>query len=133
MRRVELVTGTAVELGTGQITARVAAELHSDDAEPLTLEADAADSWTIDSVETNPAESLADWSLENRPGGRKKLLIRLSKAPAPKQTLRLAINCRRLPTFHARQLSAGICFLCGLPVPWRPGVWRPSKRPIFTN
>ncbi len=103
----ELVTGTAVDLGAGQIAARVAADLRSDDAGLLTLEADAADDWIIDSVETNPAEMPADWSLENRPGGKRRLFVHLSKAPAPKQALRLAINCRRPPMVPARQWKAG--------------------------
>ena len=105
--RVRLATGTAVELGAGQMTARVTADLRSDDAGQYTLEADVANSWIIDSVETTPAESLADWSLENQPGEQRKLLIRLSKAPSPKQPLRLVINARRLRTFLAHQWSVG--------------------------
>ena len=86
--QVQLTTGTAVEFGTGQMTARVTADLRSDDAGQYTLEADVANSWIIDSVETTPAESLADRRLENQPGEQKKLLIRLSKAPSPMQPLR---------------------------------------------
>ncbi|MGA2799337.1 MAG: hypothetical protein ABSE63_17280, partial [Thermoguttaceae bacterium] len=104
---VRLATGTAVELGAGQMTARVTADLRSDDVGQNTLEADVANSWIIDSVETTPAESLADWSLENQPGKQRKLLIRLSKATSPKQPLRLVINARRLRTFLVHQWSVG--------------------------
>ncbi len=104
---VHLITGTAVEIGDAQMTARIGVNLSSDDPARFMLEADVSKSWIIDSVESVPAELLADWSLEGQPGTPRKLLIRLSKAPPASQPLRLAINARRLRTFLTRQWDAG--------------------------
>ena len=105
--RMQLVTGTAVELGSGQMTARVVADFHTDDTAQFTLEADVSKLWIIDSVEASPADALADWNLEGQQGKPRKLRIWLSKAPSVANPVRLVVNGRRLRTFLTHQWKVG--------------------------
>ncbi|HEY4759814.1 MAG TPA: hypothetical protein VIH42_04465, partial [Thermoguttaceae bacterium] len=102
---VELLSGTAVELGSRQITARVVADFQADDTAQFTMEAELSKSWIIDSIEAFPAQALADWSVENQAEDGQKLLLHLAKIPTPAQPLRLVINGRRLRTYVRNQWS----------------------------
>ncbi len=103
----QLVSGTAVELGSRQITARLTVDFRAADTAQSALEAEVTKSWIIDAVESIPPEALADWSLEKPADDQQKLLLRLAKTPLPKQPLRLVISARRLRTFVKHQWSVG--------------------------
>jgi hypothetical protein len=103
--KTQLVSATAVELGSRQITARVAADYRTHDTAQFNMEAEISKSWFIDSVESIPTDALADWNLESRTDDRQKLILHLSRTPSQKQALRLIINARRLRTYTRRQWS----------------------------
>jgi hypothetical protein len=87
--------GYAIELDDGETTARVAADFRLAQGERFTLEADVTRQWIIDSVESDPPDALADWS-ESKNGSPRRLTLRLAKAVAPDQPVRIVINGRRL-------------------------------------
>jgi hypothetical protein len=101
----QLTSGTVVELGRGEASARVAADFRIAEGAQFSLEADLSAQWLLDSVESVPAEAIDDWSLEKQEGNRRKLLIQLAKALAPDRPLRLIIAARR-PRFSLRQKLA---------------------------
>lgn len=93
---LELNCGTAVELGGGEMTARVVADLAVADGEVFEVNAAAARQWIIDSVESVPSEALGDWNVERSVDAPPKLTIRLDKPLSPSRPIRLQITGRRL-------------------------------------
>ncbi len=92
---LQVLSATATELGGGKITARVSADFHTSDATQFALEARVAPSWTVDSIESSPADALDDWSFD-KPDDPSALSIRLAKALAANRPLRLIVVARRL-------------------------------------
>ncbi len=104
---VKVATGTAVVLGSREMTAEVRADFRTADARRFVLEADVARQWLIDSVETLPPDALDDWQAQRRGGGRRQLTIRLAKALSPNRPVRLLIAARRLLSPLGRELGVG--------------------------
>jgi hypothetical protein len=103
---VQLNSALLVEAGGRGMAAQLMADVwvagHGRDAliaERFQLEADVARHWAIDSIESEPKEALADWSVKDE-GARSKLTVQLSKSLperlADTPPLRLAIAARRL-------------------------------------
>ncbi len=114
--------GTAVELHGTELTGRVTADFSVADGERFELSARLGPHWTIDSVESVPADALDDWVLsvvspapkanpETKINGKqkpqsapprkparktRKLTVRLAKALSPSRPVRLSISGRRL-------------------------------------
>jgi hypothetical protein len=103
---LQVLSATATELGNGKITARVAADFHTGDATLFALEARVAPPWTVDSIESAPADALDDWSFD-RPDDPAALSIRLAKALAAHRPLRLVIVARRLYAGPGAELGIG--------------------------
>jgi hypothetical protein len=108
--RRELVTATvatAVEIGGGEIAARVAGEFQSAGSSQFALEAEVAPSWRIEEVTTTPADAIADWNFESRADADHKLTIRLAKSIGPEQPVRVSVSARRLrlPTEHGMKFQ----------------------------
>jgi hypothetical protein len=101
---VQITSGTAMLLGEGKINSRVTADFRTADAAIFTLEAEVTPSWTIDSVESLPADALDDWTVESRGGGR-RLALRLAKPLVAARSLRLVIAARRLYASAGRSLA----------------------------
>ncbi len=101
---VQITSGTAMLLGEGKINGRITADFRAADAAVFSLEARVTPRWTIDSVESAPADALDDWTVESRRGGR-RLAIRLAKPLVPAHSLRLVIAARRLYALAGRSLA----------------------------
>ncbi|MCX7427393.1 MAG: hypothetical protein NTW96_17400, partial [Planctomycetia bacterium] len=94
---VQVDCGTALELSAGGISGRLIAALKSVDRERFELEADLAGQWIVDSVDSVPGGSVADWSVRAGPDETRQLVIRLAKALSPSRgVLYLSIVGRRL-------------------------------------
>ena len=90
-RRSKCWSATAIDLGTEEVAARVAADFRVTEGARLAIAADVAQRWTIDAVESTPPEAVADWSLSPQPGRGQRLTIRLATGLSPTRPLRLAI------------------------------------------
>jgi hypothetical protein len=94
-------SGTSTELGDGKMTSRVTSDFRIAEGSQFSLEAAVAPQWTIDSVESLPAEALDDWTLA---GGR-KLTVALAKPLTPARPVRLIVAARRLYASPGRNLG----------------------------
>ena len=92
---LQVRTATATELGDGKLSSRVAAEFRTAEATQFSLTARLSRGWTVDSVESSPADVLEDWTFE-RQEGQRKLTVRLAKALTPGRPVRLVVMARRL-------------------------------------
>ena len=64
---LQVLSATAIDLGTEEVTARVAADFRLTEGVRSAIAADVARHWTIDAVESTPPEAVADWSLNRSP------------------------------------------------------------------
>ncbi len=94
--------GTTIELAPGTTTALVAADLTSVVGQRYLLEADMPNAWTLDSIESEPANSVEDYQFVAYEAGSKRLQIRLSQPLSPNRPMRLTIRAHRAPTFVLR-------------------------------
>ena len=101
---VQAVSATATVLGQGKMSSRVATDFSTAEGPVFALEADVLRRWTIDAVESQPADALDDWTLENRDGGT-KLSIRLAHPLTSVRPLRLIVSARRLYAVPGRNLE----------------------------
>ncbi len=99
-------TGTSVVLGGVEMTARTVTSLRAVEGERFELEADVARAWTVDSVETVPADALGDWSLQEEPTGPTRLTVRLAKPVTRFRPIRVLVTGRYLRSPLGRMLSA---------------------------
>ena len=104
---------TATALGQGKMSSRVAADFRTDEGPVFGLDADVLPHWTIDSVESQPADALDDWTLENRGGAR---LVHPSDAPPDRRSATAvdrfgaATLCFSRPQpGHRRRRAAALC------------------------
>ena len=102
---LQLNCGTAVEFSGGEATARIVADFHVAGGERFQLTADVAQRWIIDSVESIPADAIADWSIEKGAGDVATLTVRLRKALSKARPVRLVITGRRLHSRLGRPLA----------------------------
>ncbi|NUQ61404.1 MAG: hypothetical protein HUU20_02880 [Pirellulales bacterium] len=103
---VRAAAGTAVELGSGEITGKVVVELSVADGEVFQLEADVGRQWLIDSVRSDPPEALGDgWTVRRESAGAKKLAVRFDQALSPDRPIRLIVSSRRLNSPVGRPLG----------------------------
>ena len=101
---VQSVSGTATMLGDGKMTSRVVTDFRTGEGSLFNLDAAIMPQWTIDSVESTPADALDDWSLGSRADGR-RLAVRLAKPLAANRSVRLVILARRLYATPGRNLG----------------------------
>ena len=115
---VQCVSGTATELGNGKMTSRVATDFRTAEGAQFSLEAAITPQWTIDSVESLPADALDDWSLEigRRP---KRLAVRLARPLTASAAVRLVV-ARPAAVSPRRATDLGIDDLVPLRFPARP-------------
>jgi hypothetical protein len=113
---VRSACGTATTLGNGKMTSRVTADFHTAEGPLFSLEAAVAPQWTIDSVESLPAEALDEWSLSAEavpakaaggrdPRGGRKLTVVLARPLTPSRPVRLVVAARRLYAAPGRNLG----------------------------
>jgi hypothetical protein len=91
-------TATSVEIGSGEISARMAVELRPADALQFTHAVQLAPHWWIDAVETIPPQQPVDWSLEPQSDGSQKLQLYFPQTLASAPKCRLIFRARRLRT-----------------------------------
>jgi hypothetical protein len=91
---LQLVSGASVVFGHRETTARIAADFHSADAPQFLLEADVLPLWQIDVIESQPPGAIDNWIIDQE-GSSRKLTIRLLKAVAPEEPLRIVAVARR--------------------------------------
>jgi len=101
---VHVVSGTAVVLGRRETSARVVADFRAAEAAQYVLEADLSSQWQIDTIESLPAGALEDWTVEKEKNKR-KLIIRLAKALAPEQPLRIVAVAHRSASAPGQKLG----------------------------
>jgi len=116
-----VLSGTAVVLGRRETSARVVADFHGAEAPQYLLEADLSSQWQIDTIESLPAGALEDWTIDKEKNKR-KLLVRLAKALAPEQPVRIVAVAHRPASAPGQKLG-----IDGL-VPLRFRVSGASKR-----
>ena len=102
--RLQLATGTVVELRATGLKGEVIADYRATGGEVFALEADTARDWIIDSVVTTPASLLDDWSIEDV-GPKLKLKLRLTRALAPARPVRVRVEARKLHSPLGRKLT----------------------------
>ena len=92
---VEVSSGATVDVGLGEVRARVVADFRAGGRERFTVEGRVGPQWRVESVESVPAEAIEDWTVE---GGspQRRLVVRFAKPLAPGRPLRLVITARRL-------------------------------------
>ena len=92
--RLQSQCGTSIDVRGGTMTGRFLADITAENGECFKLSADVSPSWIIDSVETVPADSLADWSYTPGAGPAARLDITLAKSIRPDRPLRLLVGGR---------------------------------------
>jgi len=93
--QTQALQATSVELTGSEIRGRTTVELSQPTGERFELTANVPPHWTIDSLESDPPGSIADWTLE--PGAEENLLrIRLTRPITAEQGLRLTATGRWL-------------------------------------
>jgi hypothetical protein len=101
---LQVRTATATELGNGKLISRVAAEFRTAETPQFSLTARLSRGWTVDSVESSPADVLDDWTFE-RQEEQRKLTVRLAKALSPSRPVRLVVMARRLYVAPGKDLG----------------------------
>ena len=99
--------GTAVEIGSGEVSARVSGEFRAAESSLFAIEASVAPEWRIEDVTSVPADAIADWSLDAQPGGERRLTVHLAKSIGAERPLRLTVNARRLRLPSQRAMKLG--------------------------
>ena len=98
---LQTLSATAVELGSDEATARVAADLRFTEGRRFSIEADVAPHWVVHAIESIPPQSVVDWTVEPRPTGGQRLTVTLGSLRSTAARLRLVITAQRelsLPT-----------------------------------
>jgi hypothetical protein len=88
-------SATSIEMSGGQMTGRVGANFHLAEGERYQLEADVGRGWTIDTVDSVPAEAIGDWDVEKQEGSGRKLVVRWTQALSPTRPAQVLISGRR--------------------------------------
>ena len=122
---LQLDTGTAIELGGTEVTARMIAQFRIAGDERLELSADVAPQWTIDSVETASdgtdkkaeARGRLEWTQDKETKDQTKLRIRLDKPLSPQRPVRLSIvaRCPQSPLGRSLGLDSLVPLLFRVP------------------
>jgi hypothetical protein len=78
-RAPSLVSGTTIEIAPEEARAVVGVTVEPTSAAPTSLVADVLPGWTIDAVESQPADAVADWRINTGSAGE-ELSLRFSRA-----------------------------------------------------
>ncbi|HEV3416010.1 MAG TPA: hypothetical protein VG056_04335, partial [Pirellulales bacterium] len=92
--RIEIQSGTAIDVRGTTITGRLNADVTARDGECFSLAAAVPPAWIIDSVESAPSGNVANWSIDPRSGGAARLNVSLTKAVRADRPLRLVVTGR---------------------------------------
>jgi hypothetical protein len=90
----EFDCGTALELSGVDMAAEATAAFRLAEGEQFEIEGDVSRLWTVDSVETVPANALEDWALLQGEAGNTRLSIRLAKALCAARPLKVVVQAR---------------------------------------
>jgi hypothetical protein len=106
---IEAVEGVSTSLDGNKFSSRIVSDFQSlaptSTPGQFMLHANVLPQWTIDSIQTVPADALDDWSVEPR-GRSRGLTIRLARPLTPDRPLRVTVIARRPNSGGARMLSA---------------------------
>ena len=103
----QVTSTTFVELRGGEMTAQVAAGFQVAESPRFRLEAGFPQPWLIDTVQSQPADVVDDWTIETDARNRRRLVVHLAKALSPSRPIRLRVGLRRLESPLDRELSVG--------------------------
>ena len=92
--RVAMHGGTSVRLGKAFVETRFVGDFRSLEGHRFDLTADVPADWIIDTVESDPADLVADWNVEYPSTQRQQLRIRLKESLSPERQLRLFLTGR---------------------------------------
>ena len=90
--RVEMISGTTLQLDANSISGRMVSDFSCVRGEVFELIADAPADWIIDSVESVPATALDDWQVQVSGANLQRLAIRLNSSLRPENNVRLEIT-----------------------------------------
>lgn len=90
--------GTTVRLGGGDKRAEVVVDYRLPAGERFQIQADVASGWQLDSVQTEPATALADWTLAAPQGDAQLLTLQLAHAVSPDHPLLVRIAAHAAAT-----------------------------------
>ena len=93
-QRLEAQSGTMIDVRGGTMTGCCLVDVTAQEGECFELAADVSPSWIIDSVESVPANSVADWRYKAGNGPAAQLDISLLKSIRPDRPLRLIVSGR---------------------------------------
>jgi hypothetical protein len=91
---LQLQSGTSITVNRRETSARIVCDFRASGGPQFLLEADVSPQWQIDAVESQPRGAVEYWNVESE-GNRRKLSVKLLKAVAPDQPLRMVISARR--------------------------------------
>ena len=102
---LHVTSGTSLTLSTGETVAKVIADLSASGGAVFTAEAELWPAWQIDSIDSVPPGAIEDWSVGKSEAARRRVSIRLAKALAHGQVLRIAVTARRLRSPLKQELT----------------------------
>lgn len=95
-QQLEVSSGTSIELSGDEMIGQALIEFRQPRGERFALAARVGPRWIIDSVESLPAEALADWYLETNETGDHVLRVELAEPLSAEHPLRLRVTGRSL-------------------------------------
>ena len=94
--RIEVSSGTSVELSGDEVTGEALYEFRLTRGERFELSAQIGERWIIDSIESMPVEALLDWHVETIEPDESLLRIELAEPLTASQPLKLRVGGRSL-------------------------------------
>lgn len=93
---VEADTAVAVSLSGSKLAAETWVDLRVANGQRFLLDAEVSPPWSIDSVQTEPADALSDWNVRQSVDKQRILTVRLARPLTPSQPVRLRVVARQL-------------------------------------
>lgn len=102
---VKSSTGTTLVVGNADVTGRSITRLEVTQGSLHKLSGELPTGWTVDAVECNPTEALAEWYVDDG-DGRRQLEVQFAEAVRPGRPVTLTLTGRLQPTNLSAPLSA---------------------------
>ncbi len=94
--RVAATIDTVIGVSSGTLTAKTVGDLRCEFGRRFAIDATIPVPWTIDGIETEPANAIEDYRFIGRSSGAKHLQIRLARPLTPERSIRLIIRSHRV-------------------------------------
>ncbi|HKD37526.1 MAG TPA: hypothetical protein VKB78_12025, partial [Pirellulales bacterium] len=90
--RFQIHSGITIDVRDESMSGRMIADLTAQRGETFSLSADIVSPWIIDSVDSSPSGSIANWSVDSLVGGQQRLTIGLAKSLRVDRPLQLLVG-----------------------------------------